>query len=218
MQRIRKEEAEIVRETYHFPHLALLIPSFCFPHCEMSMVTRKKNANAHPGQIVLDSQQRRRTKDQIIEDKACAQAEATARQQAIAAKHRAVIACITDLEASVEQEERMVQKYQNRPDLRHGQGITRPPHEGGSKDETGEDEPDKDEDEDNEYTYSGGPMPSDSTVANESLVRSDDDDNDLEEVPDALLSELDDGIERQRSNGRQNQSVGISLGFRFTQR
>jgi hypothetical protein len=174
----------------------------------MAMVTRKKNAGTHPGQIVLDSQRKRRTKEQIVEDEACAQAEAAARKQDIAVKHRAVMERIADLEGSVEQEERMVQKYRNRPDLR--QGIMRPLHEGGSMDEMGEDE-----DEDNGYTYSGGPVPSDSTVANESVVSRDhDDDDNLEEVPGSLLSDLDNGIERQRYNGGQNRPVGLSLGER----
>jgi len=176
------------------------------------MATRTKNAHTHPGRVVLDAQQKRRTRNQIEEDEASARSTAIALQEDAAAKKQAVMARIADLEESVEQEERMVQKYRNRPDLR--QGIMkkskavlgqRPPRQRASIDEMGEDE-----DEDEDYTYTGDAMPSDSTVANEAPGRSDDDDDIDEEV-------LDDGMEREWDNRGQNRLVGLPLGFRFTQ-
>ena len=68
----------------------------------MPMATRKSNASAHPGHIVIQSQQTKRTKQQIEEDKAKAKQAAIAKKESEAARHHAVIARIRELEDTEE--------------------------------------------------------------------------------------------------------------------
>jgi len=84
----------------------------------MAVGTRKSNAVTHPGRIVLESQQTRRTKKQIEADEASAELEASVAQQAADTQHCASIAHIADVEDSVMEEEESVRTYTNRPDLR----------------------------------------------------------------------------------------------------
>jgi hypothetical protein len=84
----------------------------------MPISTRKKNANTHPGRIVLDSQQSRRSKRQIEEDEACAQSAVIAAMDKKAEDHRAITARIAQLEDGIEREESAVRQYSRRPDLR----------------------------------------------------------------------------------------------------
>jgi hypothetical protein len=64
----------------------------------MPITTRKSNAAAHPGCIILKNQTSRHTRQQINEDKANAKAKATATTE----RKHAVLTCITELEHSVE--------------------------------------------------------------------------------------------------------------------
>jgi hypothetical protein len=81
--------------------------------------TRKSNANAHPGDIVWKSQQKKRTKQEIAEDIAKAKARSIAVKKAAAIQHQSVIASIAGLRASIEQEEEAIQAQSNRPDLHY---------------------------------------------------------------------------------------------------
>lgn len=89
----------------------------------MAIGTRKSNAEAHPGRILLESQPSRRTKQQIESDVSKAKAEA----EAEAERQRAVLIRIAELEHSAEQEEQAVRMHANRPDLHHSsrRGTTR---------------------------------------------------------------------------------------------
>ena len=81
--------------------------------------TRKSNANAHPGDIVRKSQQKKRTKQEIAEDIAKAKAKSIAAKKAAAIQHQVVIASIAGLKASVEREEEAIRAQSNRPDLHY---------------------------------------------------------------------------------------------------
>jgi hypothetical protein len=84
----------------------------------MTMGTRKANADAHPGRIIINSQQKRRTRKQIEEDEEYARAEASAIQEDAVAKRCAVIAHLAELENSAQEEENTKKRYSSRPDLR----------------------------------------------------------------------------------------------------
>jgi hypothetical protein len=106
--------------------------------------THKANANAHPGQPVLDYQQHRRTKKQIHEDNAQAEAAACAKEEEATAKHRATIKRIAELEDMVAVAEEDIQTHAQRPDLFHGCHIPLEPMEednDGSDSEGGHPEP-----------------------------------------------------------------------------
>ena len=77
--------------------------------------TRKSNANAHPGDIIRKSQQKKRTKQEIAE----AKARSIAAKKAAAIQHQSVIASIAGLKASVEREEEAIRAQSNRPDLHY---------------------------------------------------------------------------------------------------
>ena len=77
--------------------------------------TRKSNANAHPGDIVQKSQQKKRTKQEIAE----AKARSITAKKAAAIQHQGVIASIAGLKASVKREEKAIQAQSNRPDLHY---------------------------------------------------------------------------------------------------
>jgi hypothetical protein len=83
----------------------------------MVIGTRKSNANAHPGRILLGSQQPRRTRKQIEEDKACQEAEAMAAREEELMKHNAVVARIAQLEEDEEEYEERIRSHSQRPDL-----------------------------------------------------------------------------------------------------
>ncbi len=132
------------------------------------MSTRKKNAQTHPGRIILDAQRKRRTRNDIEEDEACSQAKAIALEDNAAAKNCAVMERITELEETAKQEDRMVQRFCIRPDQaqgimqeRHTIPVLRPTSEEGTADNMEEDE-DKEEGD----TQSGGSIPPESTIAN----------------------------------------------------
>ena len=84
----------------------------------MPAVTRRSNANAHPGDVVRKAQRNRRTKKEMEEDKAKAKAKSIAAKQEAAAKHHAVISTIAALKSSVEREEEAIRANGNRPDFR----------------------------------------------------------------------------------------------------
>jgi hypothetical protein len=70
--------------------------------------TCKLNANAHLGNIVWKSQQKKCTKQEIAEDIAKAKARSIAAKKAAAIHHQGVITSIARLKASVEQEEEAI--------------------------------------------------------------------------------------------------------------
>jgi len=70
-----------------------------------------------PGDIVLKSQQKKCTKQEIADDIAKAKAKSVAAKKAAASKHQAVIANIAGLKASVKQEEEVIRAQSYRPDL-----------------------------------------------------------------------------------------------------
>ncbi|KAI9432523.1 hypothetical protein H4582DRAFT_2061727 [Lactarius indigo] len=84
-------------------------------------VTRAANADAHPGRVLLDGKQKKRSRQQIEEDTALAKATAAATRKEAKAKHRAAITTIATTENSIEQEEKDLQAHSARPDLRHTQ-------------------------------------------------------------------------------------------------
>ena len=92
-------------------------PSFVFvPSLSLRMVsTREKNANAHPGRIVLEGQQPQCTRKQIEDDKACSQA-AKSRNNAI---HHSNHDHLKQMENLMENEEEAQCMHVMRPDLRH---------------------------------------------------------------------------------------------------
>jgi hypothetical protein len=86
----------------------------------MVIGTRKTNANAHPGRILLGSQLPRRTRKQIEEDKARKDAEAMAASEDAKAKHDAIVMRIAQLEAEQGQQEDNIQRHSQRPDQSYG--------------------------------------------------------------------------------------------------
>lgn len=83
----------------------------------MPISTRKANANAHPGRIVLETQQTRRSSQQVEEDKNRARAAAIAEKEAKDANHRAVLATIAGIEDTIEKSELQIRIHATRPDL-----------------------------------------------------------------------------------------------------
>ncbi|KAI9443940.1 hypothetical protein H4582DRAFT_2053702 [Lactarius indigo] len=81
--------------------------------------TRASNADAHPGCIIMESQQTRRPRKQIEEDEARAKAVAIATRKGVKARHHEAIAMIATTEDSMEQDEEDLQTHSVRPDLRH---------------------------------------------------------------------------------------------------
>ena len=74
--------------------------------------------DTHPGRVILESQQTRRTRRQIEANEASAEAEASAARQAVETQRHASIVHIADIEDLVMQEEECIQAHANRPDLR----------------------------------------------------------------------------------------------------
>jgi hypothetical protein len=82
--------------------------------------TRKANANAHPGLVVVAGQQQRRSKQQILADKASAQADSISTREAILARERELLARIASIEDNIQQEDDALKVHVSRPDLRVG--------------------------------------------------------------------------------------------------
>ena len=87
------------------------------------VTTRKTNANVHPGQVVIASQQTRRSKKQIQDDNAMASAEAHASKEKVAAEYRAVVQRIAELEDEMDIAEKDTQAHANRPNLCSGPSL-----------------------------------------------------------------------------------------------
>jgi len=79
----------------------------------MAVLTRKTNSTTHPGDILLRNKQPRRTREQIEEGET---RTAEVREEA-AAKHRAVLGRIAQLEDSMEEEDEALRMHSIRPDL-----------------------------------------------------------------------------------------------------
>jgi hypothetical protein len=82
----------------------------------MVIGTRKSNASAHPGLILLGNQPPRRTKKEIEDDKARKKAQAMAASKDAKAKHDAIVMRIAQLEAEQGQQEDDIQRHSQRPD------------------------------------------------------------------------------------------------------
>jgi len=80
----------------------------------MPVSTRKTNAEAHPGRIVLVSQQPRRTKRQIKED----DARLKATKDRVDALRRGDLDRLAQMEDTMEEEEEARRLHAARPDLR----------------------------------------------------------------------------------------------------
>jgi hypothetical protein len=83
----------------------------------MPISTRKANATAHPGHIILETQQSRRTKKQVEEDASRAREAAIAEREEKEANRRTVLTTIVDMEDTIEQSELQVCIHTTRPDL-----------------------------------------------------------------------------------------------------
>jgi hypothetical protein len=81
--------------------------------------TCKSNATKHPGMLVVDARQQRRTRKQMEEDKAHTKAVATAAKDQASAERRAIITQVADIMDSVERDEEAILAHTNRPDLRN---------------------------------------------------------------------------------------------------
>ena len=87
---------------------------FPLPLSLMPVSTRKKNAEAHPGRIILASQQPRRTRRQIEED----DARSKAMKDRVDALHREDLDRLAQMEDTMEGEEEARRLHAARPDLR----------------------------------------------------------------------------------------------------
>ncbi|KAI0295050.1 hypothetical protein B0F90DRAFT_1670270 [Multifurca ochricompacta] len=83
----------------------------------MPITTRKANSKAHPGHIIINSQQKRRTARQVAEDKAKSKEEEATAREIEATQHRAVVNRIANIEDRIQLAELSVQKHAARPDL-----------------------------------------------------------------------------------------------------
>jgi hypothetical protein len=116
----------------------------------MVVGTRKSNADAHPGRILLASQNPRRTRKQIEEDCAHKEAEATAASEDAKRTRQAIVNRIAQLEAEEEQREEDIQTHSQRPDLFHGssnsgsglKSLSQTPYSGPKDDDEDDDEDD----------------------------------------------------------------------------
>jgi len=84
----------------------------------MPISTRKTNADAHPGRIVLDSQSTRRTKRQIEDDRNRAEEAAIMEREETEANHRSVITTIAEIEDAIQENKEQLLMNTTRPDLR----------------------------------------------------------------------------------------------------
>ncbi len=83
----------------------------------MPVETRKRNADTHPGHVILKAQRVKRTRKQIEEDDAIARAEARASKMVMAAKQRATVERIAQLEDEALQAEKQARTWALRPDI-----------------------------------------------------------------------------------------------------
>jgi hypothetical protein len=81
------------------------------------VATHKANADAHPGLVVLA---RRRSKHEILADKAWAKADAIAAREAILTRERELLERIGSIEDTIQREDDALQTQATRPDLRYG--------------------------------------------------------------------------------------------------
>jgi hypothetical protein len=88
---------------------------FPLPLSLMPVSTRKKNAEAHLGRIILASQQPRRTRRQIEED----DAHSKAMKDRVDALHREDLDRLAQMEDTMEGEEEARHLHAARPDLCH---------------------------------------------------------------------------------------------------
>lgn len=88
--------------------------------------TRRSNADAHPGLVLVNDRKKRRTKKQIKDDEARAKADAIANRAAIKAREREILARIVASEDTVQREDDALQAYATRPDLRHDSQESQP--------------------------------------------------------------------------------------------
>ncbi len=86
----------------------------------MPVTTRKANADVHPGRVITEGQQPRRSKKQIEDDNARVRAAAHASREEAAAKYRAAVERIALLEDAVAIAEKDAWTHAHRPDLRPG--------------------------------------------------------------------------------------------------
>jgi hypothetical protein len=83
----------------------------------MPISTRKTNADVHPGRIVLENQQSRRTKRQVEEDNMRAKAAAIVEREEKEANHLSVLTTIAEIEDTIEKTEAQLRMNTTRPDL-----------------------------------------------------------------------------------------------------
>ncbi|KAI0293132.1 hypothetical protein B0F90DRAFT_1822341 [Multifurca ochricompacta] len=83
----------------------------------MPITTHKANVKAHPGHIIVNSQQKRRTSRQVAEDKAKSKGEEATAREMEATQHRAVVNHIANIEDRIQLAEFSAQKHAARPDL-----------------------------------------------------------------------------------------------------
>ncbi|KAI0303557.1 hypothetical protein B0F90DRAFT_1667002 [Multifurca ochricompacta] len=83
----------------------------------MLITTRKANAKAHPGHIIVNSQQKCCTSRQVAEDKAKSKGEEATAREMEATQHRAVVNRIANIEDRIQLAEFSAQKHAARPDL-----------------------------------------------------------------------------------------------------
>ncbi|KAI0289104.1 hypothetical protein B0F90DRAFT_1826768 [Multifurca ochricompacta] len=83
----------------------------------MPITTHKANSKAHPGHIIINSQQKRCTARQVAEDKAKSKEEEATAREIEATQHQAVVNRIANIEDRIQLAELSVQKHAARPDL-----------------------------------------------------------------------------------------------------
>lgn len=82
----------------------------------MSARPKRPSTANRPGQIVNDTKQKRRTKDQIEADNAAKKAEQAAAKQAAVDNHNAAIQRIAIKESEIQQQEALARRHAARPD------------------------------------------------------------------------------------------------------
>jgi hypothetical protein len=83
----------------------------------MPIVTRPSNAQAHPGQIVIEGQQVRWSKKQIEADDAWKKAASIEDSRRAEEEHQRIVQQLKESKDAVEREEELVRKHTARPDL-----------------------------------------------------------------------------------------------------
>lgn len=102
---------ESVLDAYHYlPHI---------PLAHMTVTTRSRNADVHPGKILLDNKRARRSTKQVEEEKRRAKAAKDQEE----ARLLAVPGRIARLEDEIETEEQALREHSMRPDL-YGAQVT----------------------------------------------------------------------------------------------